>query len=419
MKGLQVRAIEDVEISYKFAAWEFTASWPTRARRSDVVSIIRVKYLGSDPARLVQSSTRINILSNSATSSIVTAMNRVSKEDSNDHLVQAICENLYQWYKKAGRTTVPEPRQREGDRWLLYPLWPSTGGTLVAGGTNTFKSMIAMACAVQASSEIEVLAGNTRATGVNQILYLDYEADEPDFAERLYATLRGAGMPTDPIVAYRHLRVPLIDAAEAIADEIARHGYGGVIIDSLSAAAGGSLVDDELANHFWNAVAYLNVPALVLAHKSEEAIRRKQKRVFGSVMHENRSRMLWDASRDQTSTSVVWEVVSDNNTGRKGHKVAWRVDIGKEGEHDTERLATVQFTAVNPRNVKLGVDSGETLADKISYALLSYGPMTSGEIAKKIERPDNVVRAQLSRHNETLFQKRADTRWEIANPPVE
>ena len=69
--------------------------------------------------------------------------------------------------------------------------------------------------------------------------------------------------------------------------------------------------------------------------------------------------------------------------------------------------------------MKLGVDSGETLADKISYALLSYGPMMTKEIAQKIDRPENVVRAQLSRHNETLFAKRADARWEIANPPVE
>jgi len=412
VKGWDVLAVGDVDVTYKWTSWEIVATWPQRTRRSDISTVIKVTNNLTDPARLVLSSTRINLMSASAKNSIAVAMRKIDP-DRVDELVHDVCENLLDYFKQSGHTTQPTPKQREGERWLIYPMWPITQGTLVAAATNSFKSIVAVAAAVQATRGVEVLRGNTRATNRSPILYVDWEADEHDFGERLYAVLQGAGLPIEPCVAYRHLYVPLADAAETLAEEIARNQYGGVVIDSLSAAAGGSLVDDELANQFWNAVSLLGVPALVTAHKSEEAIRRGTKRAFGSVMHQNRPRMIWDVRRDPNSTNVVWEVVNDNNTGRKGHKLAWRIDVNTEGADDTERLDSITFEAINPRDVRLAAKEGDTLQDRMVYAIVESGPMLTKELATNLGTSVGAVRTQLNRHL-TVFAKHADgLRWDL------
>jgi len=376
------------------------------------VSVIRITYTGTDPHRLVLSSTRINLLSSSAKASLVRAMNGAAKEDTNDQLIQDMAENLLEWFRRSGRTVKPEPKQQEGARWLLYPLWPATQGTLVAGASNSFKSWIGVAAAVQTCTGSEVLRGNTRSPGTAPILYVDWESDEATFGERLFAVLQGAGLPTDPCVAYRQMTVPLSDAAEALAEEIARNQYGGVILDSLSAAVGGSLVDDELANGFWNAVSYLGVPALVLAHKSADAIAKGTKRAFGSVMHENRPRMVWDATRDPEGSTVKWTVFNDNNTGMKDYQVAWNVDLATEGTDETRRLVSCEFEAVNPHDVREPTQAGDSLKDRIAYELVG-GPLTSGELATFTGISAGSVRKQLSRHT-GLFEKHTDgIRWTL------
>jgi len=411
VKGWQVTAVADVDVTYKWASWLIEASWPQRSRRTDISTVLKVTSTLSDPPKLVLSSTRINLMSASAKNSVAVAMRRVDDDRVNE-LVHDVCENLLEWFQQAGHTTQPEPKQRQGERWLIYPLWPITQGTLVAAATNSFKSIVAVAAAVQATRGVEVLRGNTRVSDETPILYVDWEADQHDFGERLYAVLQGAGLPLEPCVAYRHLYVPLADAAETLAEEIARNHYGGVVIDSLSAAVGGSLVDDDLAGLFWNAVSRLGVPALVTAHKSEEAIRRGHKRPFGSVMHQNRPRMIWDVRREPDSSNVVWEVVNDNNTGRIGHKLAWRITVNTEGQDDIERLESFTFEAINPRDVRYAAKEGDTLADRIAYALVESGPLMPKELAKAVGTSDGAVRTQLNRHD--TFEKHSDgLRWTL------
>jgi hypothetical protein len=404
-------AIEQVEVTYRSGAWEIWCEWPQKTRHTEISTIIRVTWLGDAPPRLVLSSTRLNLLSDSGKGKIGTAMRRVDKSVTDD-LIHHIAEDLLAWYRQGGHTDLPKPENRPGQRWLLYPMWPADEGTIVAGGTNTFKSWIGVAAATQASIGHEILRGNTRHPKPTPILYCDWESNRAAFAERLKAVLAGAGLPLEPCVAYRgKLTVPLVDAAETLAEEIVRQGYGGVIIDSLSAAVGGSLVDDDLANQFWNAVAVLRVPALVMAHKSDEAIRRGHKRAFGSVMHENRPRMLWNAQREPGSSTVLWEVVSDNNTGRVGNKLAWRIDVDTVGDDEEQQLEAVTFQAVNPSDVRLAAREGDTLADRIAYAIVEEGPATSKELAEAVGATDASVRKILSRHGD-MFGKSGDgMRW--------
>jgi len=411
-----VDIIDRLSVSYRWREIQIETDWPTRTRRGDLLVNLRIWLYTEDPPKLGLSTSRINLYSSSAKGSLIGQIRKLTNHEAAtcEELIHHLAEHSVALHKQDGTTTRPIPAQRTGDTHLIYPLWPATGGTLVGAGTNSFKSLVALATAIQASLATEILDGNTRPPAEPQpILYCDWESDEASFAERLYAIARGHGLELAPSVAYKRLTQPFTDVAPAIRDEVKLHGYKGIVIDSLSAAVGGSLIDDELANLFWNAVAAVETPSLILAHKSQEAIRRNHQRVFGSVMHENRSRMLWDAYREPDSTLVRWEVVSDNNTGRKGQQLAWRVNIANTGEEHERRLDSITITAVNPHDVRQAPNEGNTLADRITYTLTENGPLTSGEIATVLGTSDASVRAQLSRHK-TLFTKHGDNhRWAL------
>jgi len=409
-----VETIPRLSATFTKAALRIDTDWPTRTRRGDININLRAWQHTENPPRLILSTTRLNLHSGTAKNGLAITLTRtgIDKPTAED-IVHRLTEHLLELYRNDGNTVTPTPRARTTSTHLIYPIWPATGGTLVAAGTNSFKSLIALAVALQAATGIEVLTGNTRAP-INpiRILYLDWESDEASFAERLYGLSRGHGLDLTPSVAYRQLTQPLTDVVDTIRDEIKRHQYAGVIIDSLSAAVGGSLVDDELANLFWNAQAALETPALVLAHKSQEAIRRGHQRVFGSVMHENRSRMLWDAYREPDSALVRWEVVSDNNTGRKGQKLAWRIDVNNVGEDHARHLDSITITGVNPNDVRQAPNEGDTLVDRITYTLTEHGPLMAGEIGTVIGSSAGTVRSIISRHSH-LFDKKPDSRYSL------
>lgn len=429
MKGWQVVAIDNVEVVYNWAGWTLTCTWPQRRSRS-IETVVTVHAATLEPQhsddgddrtmaggqRLVMSASRLDL--HGAKTTLIRAMKAYDDDPVITEFVHEVAQDLLNWFRQSGATTYPTPGTREGDRWLLYPLWPSSMGTLVAAGTNSFKSLVAIGAAIQVTLGVDILSGNTRVTTTTPILYCDWEASEADFAERLYAVLNAYDLPIEPCVAYRHLRVPLADAAETLAEEIKRNGYGGVVVDSLSAACGGSLVDDELANHFWNAVAYLDVPVLVTAHKSAEKLARGRKGVFGSVMHENRSRMLWDAQRSRNEPAVRWEVVSDNNTGLKGNRLAWRLDINKEGRDENERMVALSFHGMNPNDLRLAANEGDTLADRVAFAIIEQGPLMAGEIASAVGVGAGSIRKVLQRHAD-VFDKMDDGRWGLVTGPVD
>lgn len=410
MNGWQVTPIDGTEIRYTWTTWELVATWPQPGR--EIQSIVTILHTATDT--LAVGPTRINWLSNSQKTNLGQAMRRLETGNmETDTFIQHVSQDQYRRHRQAGTPTMPIPAPQDGSRWLAYPIWPSVGGTIVGAATNSFKSMIAVALALQIQLGTEILHGNTRATTEAPILYCDWETNQATFAERMHAILKGADLDITPSIAYLKPRGPLSVVYDQLTDMIRREGYGGVILDSLSAGVGGSLIEDKLANEFWDAVEYLDTPALITAHKSEEAIRRGHKKVFGSVMHHNRPRMIWDAQRDSHNPMVRWEVVNDNNSGLLGKKLAWHVAVATVGEDENERLDSVTFAAKNPQDIRLAANEGDTIADRVAYWLTENGPHTSAEIADGLEMKPNNVRAQLSRHD-SLFEKLPDgQRWTI------
>ena len=129
------------------------------------------------------------------------------------------------------------------------------------------------------------------------------------------------------------------------------------MIDSLSASIGRSLIEDEAANRFWDAVALLGVPSLVVAHKSAEAIRSRSRRVFGSIMHEARPRVIWNVETAYDSDYLLDGVFQGQRLRPPRDQTAWEVEFTTPGEF--QAASRVYFNPIPPESVVFEDDEEE------------------------------------------------------------
>ncbi len=408
--------VQGLSVMYEAGGLVAEARWPTRSGRSAVETVLRVTDKGRDGIVVVPA-TRLNVLSASARTGLLRGMAQGDTRDAMQRLLDAICDDLWNLYREQRPTSRPDPDKATGViDWMLRPIWPATA-TGLAATPSSFKSWGGMAIALSCATGEPVLTRNTTPPAEPfDVLYLDWEADPKTFASRLRNLCFGAGLELRPWIPYREMRTPLADAAEDLADEIADAGYRGVIVDSLSAGIGGSLVDDALANLFWDAIRVLGVPAFVIAHKSAQAGRQRETRMFGSVMHEARVRVAWNAERESESGQVRWECFKDNATGRAGKRLAWdwRFDHGTDDGPDV--LMAVTAEGINPNDVNLEArPEGEDITRQQGRVLvaLQNGPLLAGEVASRIGCSANAARVQLGRlEDKGYVGHKSDGRWE-------
>jgi len=407
----QVTAVQDIDITYDWEGWSVRCGWPRR-RGTDVVTLVEVENQG----KLLSAPHRLNIFSLSA----VTGMTRIMKaqalpgdEARVSEFVQHIMKDVYSWYQQGGAMQNPTAAQQEDGGWLLYPLWPTVGVTGIVAAAGSFKSLMAQAIALELVSGQEVLSGSTRVPEpLKKVLYLDWEGDAATFGERLYGLCEGAGIEKNSWLSYKQMRAPLAAVAPQIAEEIGKVGVQAVIVDSMSAGIGGPLKEDESVNAFFDALGLLNVPVLVVAHKSAENVRKRSAAFFGSVMSENRVRFAWNAERSADTPSVVWEVFKDNTMGRKGARMAWNVLVKSEGEFENQRLSEIVIDAVNPHDVRMKAGGDGKLRDRIVYLLIENGPLRVADIAHRAESSEGTVRKEVNRHSD-MFVKGEHGTWDL------
>jgi hypothetical protein len=399
--------LDGVETHITYQGVTITASWPQRTR-TGIDTNVRIDWTGPNP-RLLLSTSRVNLLSTTAKHGLAATLKRADVGFDPDPLVHATAEHLIGIYRAGGTTSKPAPKPRKSGGWLIWPIWPAVGATGVAAAPGSYKSFTAQAIALQLATGAEVLAGNTRTPNTCPVLYLDWEGAEDTFAERSHALQTGMGLDPQPVLHYRHMRTPLVDAAGQVAEEIARNRIGAVIVDSMSAGISGGMVDDDVVNAFWSAVRQLGVPSLVIAHKSDENIRRKRARFFGSVMSEARVRMAWNVETTDQG-QVVWECFKDNHGRSRGSKLAWQAIFDDEGLDEEAWLRSVSFQAISPTNVAV-VPEGSTVSDRMR-AVLADGPLPQDELALLVGASATTVRTTGNR-DKHLFGRDTVGRWRL------
>lgn len=284
------------------------------------------------------------------------------------------------------------------DKWAMFPLIGRSGATSLIGPGGTTKSLFGLSVA------LSIATGSTRPLQIKPrihgpVAYLDWEADMETHAERLQAICRGRDMdyPDEESILYRQERQPLYRSANVLEKRFAQHGIVLAVVDSVMLARGGDAFGPEDTVRFYSALRQLGVPAVLVDHKSREAMRRGQTGAYGSVVNDNSARLQWEitAFEPQGPERILmkWEVTKRNNIGRVD-PIAYDVRF-TNGERITD---TIQLNQIDPTTVVPLAPGDETQQDQVLRELRFAE--TNGMLVKELFEAtgisDNRLRTILS-----------------------
>ena len=326
---------------------------PYRGRRGYATTIYpTVTVMGK--ARKVHWGVEVELVSATARETMARVIGRIDGIEKGQpaEWVEKLFAELMLWAEeRRGLVQVAEHpvEEQAGSRFLIQPWWPSSGSTVIAGAPGSKKSYLALALAISVTAGQTLIHGHpdkpgwAKVTQQARVAYFDWEAEAERIVPRVRALMPGASL------LYQHLNRPLADLASGLVEMIRDEGIEAVVIDSLSASIGRSLIEDEAANRFWDAVALLGVPTLVVAHKSAESIKARSRRVFGSIMHEARPRVIWNVETAYDSDYLLMECFKDSDYALRGTQTAWEVEFTTPGEF--QAASRVYFNPIPPESV--------------------------------------------------------------------
>lgn len=293
------------------------------------------------------------------------------------------------------------------ERWILYPLIGATGATsLIAPGGST-KSYLALAAALSvASGRAKFLSLKPRVVG--PVLLLDWEADARTHAERMRALCAPYGIDPPEDLYYRAEKSPLRRSAASLSKMVDELGIVLVIVDSVMLARGGDAYGAEETTLFYGALRELERPALLIDHKSREAVRKGWTGAYGSVVNDNTARLQWEINsvEDQGPDDLAIKLVQAkrNNVGKLS-PLAFEIHF----ENGERSLEGVTFRAIDPATVEGFGQRKDNAADRILSELKLAGEegMTAQELAATTGKTDNQIRARL---NELLRMRQVEQR---------
>jgi len=240
------------------------------------------------------------LLSERSRSEYAASLNRLIPPPANAKRIdfQAVLEEMAQRVIETENAPIDVVRlTRDTNRaavpFLMDGLIPAKKATILYGAGGTGKSILAATLAVCIQTETPFLGLPVRQA---EVLYLDWETDEEDIAQRIDAAAKGLGLPEAPPLRYSSLVRPIEDRVAPLARYVAEEGIGFVIIDSvgmaMSAARDGGDAS-ETAIRFFRALRALSAAVLAIDHVSGEDMRRGRSgaaKPYGSVYKWNSAR---------------------------------------------------------------------------------------------------------------------------------
>lgn len=298
--------------------------------------------------------------------------------------------------------------RKERSRWLLEPFVERGGPTVLFADGGTGKSLLALAMAVSVATGRSVIGrphGDPCA-----VLYADFETDADTLDERLGAVLAGAGVDERPPIFYKRLAASVPEAAATLRREVAEHGVGFVVIDSLGAARGGEPESADFTIRLFNAARSLGVPWLGVDHVTKAA-GNDSTRPFGSTYTHNLARLSWsvDKSQEEAASSLVVALRNHKrNNGRLLPQRGYRIEF--ETAED-ERLVSMRFRAAELTEVP-------ELAAKLPLkqrilAELRGGPLKRPVLAEALNADPVQLRARIAdlKKREFIVEREDGTIW--------
>lgn len=283
-------------------------------------------------------------------------------------------------------------------RWLLRPFVSGSGATSLVAPGGSSKSYLSLAISLAIATGNGRVFGGMKPMKQGPVLYLDWEDTEAEHRKRMAALMRGADMTEQGMVIYRQERAPLYRSIVAVEKLVARYGVVLVVIDSVMLARGGDAFSPEATLMLFDALRQLGVPALLIQHKSLEAMRKKLRGSYGSVVNDNSARLVWEATGVVASESQIdarWEVTKRNNMPPLD-PLGLRIEFDNQGDI----LRSVKIRQVAATVVKL--DQPEVPHDaplwQRMWAALGGERMTTKQLAQEVGVGEEMVRTTARRY---------------------
>jgi hypothetical protein len=231
-----------------------------------------------------------------------------------------------------------EPLGKRGD-YLLGQFLADRAPNLLFGDAGGGKSYFCIRLALSVALGVPFLG--FEPTKSLKVMYLDYEDDGTEFRTRGDELLSGITPPivTDDIgLYYRHEVFPLTDIKNELRQEIREKGIGLLIVDSVGRACGSELERAEVANTYWNDLAYLGITTLTIAHVAKGSVSDKdgetnlkgQKTAFGSTFFGAGARNAWNYVFQEDGDDGIVRVClyhRKTNRSRKSKPIPMEVDF--------------------------------------------------------------------------------------------
>ena len=192
--------------------------------------------------------------------------------------------------------------------YLIYPLIPLGKPTAIFGDPGSGKSQLAIIFNIIAALPwTDNPLRLTTPSKPAKLLFLDYEADIEDSRRQLESFTRGMDLGFCELL-YRRCSIPISDDLEGIRNYIDELKIDGLIIDSVSLAAGGDLNRMDVATNYIRALRSLGtgITSISFAHTSKDR-ESKNKTILGSVLFEAGFRNVFEirASENEDSLDIA------------------------------------------------------------------------------------------------------------------
>ena len=274
---------------------------------------------------------------------------------------------------------------KESLSYRIAPLLVENQPTVLYGLGGKGKSLVSqyLACLVSEGFPVGSLEPEP-----GPVLICDYETDEDTVGRNLGMIHKGLGIEDGSSIFYRRMGQPLVSEIESIQTQVLEQGIQLVIVDSAVPAVGGASEGGEGVIKYFSALRNLNTTTLTITHKAKNA----DNGPFGSVFWTNVARNVFRLqSESESENRLHLGLFNEKSNFRKGSPFGLCVDF------EDDRIT---FTEENPKSrPEMAEHEHLSLADQLEAIMAPEGlPWTVKDLSEETGKPDNLIRATLSRY---------------------
>lgn len=258
--------------------------------------------------------------------------------------------------------------------YITHPFVIDGGGTILFGPPGRGKSYTALLMAVSVDAGVNDLW----VCKPRPALYINLERSGSSLARRLGCVNTALGLAPERPLAMLNVRGrSLLDIRDLAAATVEKYGVRCIVLDSISRAGYGSLVEDRPVNAIVDALNSLGDTWLALAHTP----RQDETHLFGSIHFE-------------AGADVVVQLLSQlkgNTTLGIGLQITKANDMPKQGlktySYEFDEYGLCAARKARPREF-LEIEAGKKvgLTEEVEDYILNYGASDASTIATALKR---------------------------------